>query len=148
MPNVIAINAQASQSIIAAQATSDDMLLESIADGNRTSMHILYCRHSVRVYRFILRIVRDELTQIIRLTAEPLFTRVFRWRGAMAQYGVGHLERLQRIEALRRQHSGLALAGNGYNGIGVPDCVRSGTEAVRTVLQALGVAEPQSLSTP
>jgi len=96
----------------------------------------------------ILRIVRGELNQIIRLNAEPLFTRVFKWRGAMAQYGVGHLERLQRIEGLRRQHSGLALAGNGYNGIGVPDCVRSGTEAVRTVLQALGVAEPQSLSTP
>ncbi|PWT86929.1 MAG: protoporphyrinogen oxidase [Acidobacteria bacterium] len=96
----------------------------------------------------ILRIVQGELSQIIRLNAEPLFTRVFKWRGAMAQYGVGHLERLQRIEGLRQQHAGLALAGNGYNGIGVPDCVRSGTEAVRTVLQALGVAEPQSLSTP
>jgi len=96
----------------------------------------------------ILRIVRDELSQIIRLTAEPLFTRVFRWRGAMAQYGVGHLERLQRIESLRQRHPGLALAGNGYNGIGVPDCVRSGTEAVKTLLQALGVTQPQSLSTP
>ena len=78
MPNVIAINAQASQSIIAAQATSDDMLLESIADGNRTSMHILYCRHNVRVYRFILRIVRDATA------AEDLVSQVFLdvWRTA------------------------------------------------------------------
>ncbi|WP_298886686.1 sigma-70 family RNA polymerase sigma factor [uncultured Bradyrhizobium sp.] len=78
MPNVIAINAQASQSIIATQATSDDMLLESIADGNRTSMHILYCRHNVRVYRFILRIVRDATT------AEDLVSQVFLdvWRTA------------------------------------------------------------------
>ncbi|MGY3032000.1 RNA polymerase sigma-70 factor (ECF subfamily) [Bradyrhizobium sp. USDA 4354] len=78
MRNVIAINAQASQSIIAAQATSDDMLLESIADGNRTAMHILYCRHSVRVYRFILRIVRDATT------AEDLVSQVFLdvWRTA------------------------------------------------------------------
>lgn len=78
MPNVIAINAQACQSIIAAQATSDDMLLESIADGNRTSMHILYCRHNVRVYRFILRIVRDATT------AEDLVSQVFLdvWRTA------------------------------------------------------------------
>ncbi|MGY3237272.1 RNA polymerase sigma-70 factor (ECF subfamily) [Bradyrhizobium sp. USDA 4472] len=78
MPNVIAINAQANQSIIAAQATSDDMLLESIADGNRTSMHILYCRHNVRVYRFILRIVRDATT------AEDLVSQVFLdvWRTA------------------------------------------------------------------
>lgn len=95
----------------------------------------------------ILRIVRDELSQIIRLTAEPLFTRVFKWKGAMAQYGVGHLERLQRIESLRQRHPGLALAGNGYNGIGVPDCVRSGAEAVKTLLQALGVTQPQSLPT-
>src|SRR3569833_2699471 len=78
MPNVIAINAQASQSIIAAQATSDDMLLQSIADGNRTSMHILYCRHNVRVYRFILRIVRDATT------AEDLVSQVVLdvWRTA------------------------------------------------------------------
>jgi len=78
MPNVIAINAQASQSILAVQATSDDMLLESIADGNRTAMHILYCRHNVRVYRFILRIVRDATT------AEDLVSQVFLdvWRTA------------------------------------------------------------------
>jgi RNA polymerase sigma-70 factor (ECF subfamily) len=78
MPNVIAINAQASQGIIAAQATSDDMLLESIADGNRTAMHMLYCRHNVRVYRFILRIVRDATT------AEDLVSQVFLdvWRTA------------------------------------------------------------------
>ncbi|MCK1738604.1 sigma-70 family RNA polymerase sigma factor [Bradyrhizobium sp. 138] len=78
MRNVIAINAQASQSIIAAQATSDDMLLESIAGGNPTSMHILYCRHNVRVYRFILRIVRDATA------AEDLVSQVFLdvWRTA------------------------------------------------------------------
>jgi oxygen-dependent protoporphyrinogen oxidase len=90
--------------------------------------------------------VRAELKQILNLTAEPLFTRVVKWKGAMAQYGVGHLERLKRIEALRQKLPGLALAGNGYNGIGVPDCVRSGTEAVNTVLEALGVAESQPLT--
>jgi RNA polymerase sigma-70 factor, ECF subfamily len=78
MPNVIAINARASQSIAAVQATSDEMLLESISDGNRTAMHILYCRHNVRVYRFILRIVRDATT------AEDLVSQVFLdvWRTA------------------------------------------------------------------
>ena len=87
----------------------------------------------------ILRIVRKELDQILHLSAEPLFARVFKWRGAMAQYGVGHLERLQRIEALRQKLPGLALAGNGYSGIGVPDCVRSGTTAVEETLSSLGI---------
>jgi RNA polymerase sigma-70 factor (ECF subfamily) len=78
MQNVVAINAAASRGIIAAQATTDDMLLESIADGDRTAMHTLYARHNVRVYRFILRIVRDTTI------AEDLVSQVFLdvWRTA------------------------------------------------------------------
>jgi protoporphyrinogen/coproporphyrinogen III oxidase len=87
----------------------------------------------------ILRIVRGELRQIISLNAEPLFARVYKWKSAMAQYVVGHLERLQRIEVLRQKLHGLALAGNGYGGIGVPDCVRSGTEAAGKILAEMGM---------
>ena len=94
----------------------------------------------------ILRMVREELDQILQLKAEPLFARVFKWKGAMAQYGVGHLERLKRIETLRLKLPGLALAGNGYSGIGVPDCVRSGTAAVEDTLKTLGIMEAQSVS--
>jgi oxygen-dependent protoporphyrinogen oxidase len=87
----------------------------------------------------ILEIVRRELREIIGLNADPLFARVYKWKAAMAQYTVGHLERLQHIESLRQQLPTLALAGNGYNGIGVPDCVRSGTEAAIKVLDSMGV---------
>ena len=78
MQNVVAINAAARQGIIAAQATSDEALLESIAEGGRTAMHMLYSRHHVRVYRFILRMVRDTTT------AEDLTSQVFLdvWRTA------------------------------------------------------------------
>ena len=79
----------------------------------------------------IVEIVRDELQQILGLRAEPLFARVYKWKSAMAQYGVGHLDRLDRIERLRKQLPGLALAGNAYRGIGVPDCVRSGRDAAK-----------------
>lgn len=88
----------------------------------------------------IQRIVRGELQQIIGVTADPLFTRIYRWKGSMAQYGVGHLERLQRIDNLVAQIPGLFLAGNGYRGIGVPDCVRSGSEAASKLLAAMGLA--------
>ncbi len=77
----------------------------------------------------IVGIVRNELQQVIGLSAAPLFARVYKWKSAMAQYGVGHLDRLDRIERLRQQLPGLALAGNAYRGIGVPDCVRSGRDA-------------------
>jgi oxygen-dependent protoporphyrinogen oxidase len=79
----------------------------------------------------IVGIVRNELQQILGLRGAPLFARVYKWKSAMAQYSVGHLERLDRIERLRQQLPGLALAGNAYRGIGVPDCVRSGREAVK-----------------
>lgn len=82
----------------------------------------------------IIGVVRSEFRQILGLYAEPLFARVCKWKAAMAQYGVGHLERIERIERLRQQLPGLALAGNGYRGIGVPDCIRSGQEAARQVL--------------
>jgi oxygen-dependent protoporphyrinogen oxidase len=81
----------------------------------------------------IVGIVRNELQQILGLRDAPLFARVYKWKSAMAQYSVGHLDRLDRIERLRQQLPGLALAGNAYRGIGVPDCVRSGQEAARQV---------------
>ena len=84
----------------------------------------------------IIAVVRNELQQILGVRSVPLFARVYKWKSAMAQYGVGHLERLERIERLRQQLPGLALAGNGYRGIGVPDCVRSGSEAVKQLLNA------------
>jgi protoporphyrinogen/coproporphyrinogen III oxidase len=82
----------------------------------------------------IISTVRNELQQILGLRAEPLFARVYRWKSAMAQYGVGHIERLDRIERLRQQLPGLALAGNGYRGIGIPDCIRSGQEAAKQLV--------------
>src|SRR5206468_5780181 len=82
----------------------------------------------------IIGIVRNELQQILGLRAEPLFARVYKWESAMAQYGVGHLDRLDRMERLRQPLPGIALAGNAYRGIGVPDCVRSGNEAAKQLL--------------
>ncbi len=85
----------------------------------------------------IIGIVRDELQQILGLQAEPLFARVYKWKSAMAQYAVGHLDRLDRIEHLRQQLPGLALAGNAYYGIGIPDCIRSGREAATQLTKTL-----------
>jgi oxygen-dependent protoporphyrinogen oxidase len=76
-------------------------------------------------------LARRELLEILNLTATPLFARVSRWKEAMPQYAVGHLERLDRIERRRKELPDLYLAGNAYQGIGVPDCIRSGMEAAR-----------------
>jgi len=87
----------------------------------------------------ILGVVRDEIRQILGISAEPRATRIYRWKKAMAQYNVGHLDRIRRIEELVQKLPGLTLAGNAYRGIGVSDCVRSGQDAATQVLAALGV---------
>ncbi len=81
-----------------------------------------------------LGVVRQELKEILGLNAEPLFSFIHRWPRSMAQYEVGHLERMQEIERLRQLLPGLHLIGNAYGGIGVPDCVRAGKEAAAEVL--------------
>ncbi|MFZ5734025.1 MAG: sigma-70 family RNA polymerase sigma factor [Pseudomonadota bacterium] len=78
MQTNFAMTNAAQQGVLAAQAVSDEMLLQSIADGERPAMHVFYARHNVRVYRFILRTVRDQSV------AEDLVSQVFLdvWRTA------------------------------------------------------------------
>jgi RNA polymerase sigma-70 factor (ECF subfamily) len=60
------------------QATSDDVLIGRIAKGDRLAMQVLFARHHVRVYRFVLRLVGNEAI------AEDLISEVFLdvWRQA------------------------------------------------------------------
>jgi oxygen-dependent protoporphyrinogen oxidase len=52
----------------------------------------------------------------------------------MAQYEVGHRERVAAIERELQNPSGLFLAGNAYSGIGISDCVRTGRAAAKSAL--------------
>jgi len=83
--------------------------------------------------------VRRELEEILGITAEPMFVKVYKWPKAMAQYGVGHKTGVERIRKIVSSARGLALAGNAYGGIGVPDCVRSGSEAPTKILIDLSI---------
>jgi oxygen-dependent protoporphyrinogen oxidase len=92
----------------------------------------------------LLELAREELKLTLGITAEPLLQRVFLWDKAMPQYNLGHPDILQRIDNALEKHPGLALAGNGYRGIGIPDCIHSGELAVKKIL----TTEPQSTQSP
>jgi oxygen-dependent protoporphyrinogen oxidase len=96
----------------------------------------------------MIELVRDELRLTLGISADPAFARVHKWKSVMAQYGVGHLERVTRIAILRENLPGLALAGNAYGGIGIPDCVRSGNDAAVESLRALGFGQAASRLSP
>jgi protoporphyrinogen/coproporphyrinogen III oxidase len=81
----------------------------------------------------LLEIAKEELNITLGVTAEPLISRVFMWDKAMPQYNLGHPEILKRIDAALEKYPGLALAGNGYRGIGIPDCIHSGEVAVEKI---------------
>jgi oxygen-dependent protoporphyrinogen oxidase len=90
----------------------------------------------------LLRLAKEELRLTLGITAEPLLHRVFSWEKAMPQYNLGHAEILKRTDAALEKHPGLALAGNGFRGIGIPDCIHSGELAVKKALEGI-----QSLQT-
>ncbi|MFC6017103.1 protoporphyrinogen oxidase [Plantactinospora solaniradicis] len=72
---------------------------------------------------------------------EPVAGHVQRWGGALPQYAPGHLDRVAAARAaLRTAHPHLALAGAGYDGVGIPICVRSGETAAEEIIKVLGVS--------
>lgn len=77
--------------------------------------------------------VARELRDIAGVTARPRFTRIFRWPRSMAQYTVGHPARIAEIETRTAAIPGLHLAGNAYQGIGIPDCIRMGKTAAEKI---------------
>lgn len=92
----------------------------------------------------LLALAKEELNLTLGITAEPILSRVFMWDKAMPQYNLGHPEILQRIDTELEKYPGLALAGNGYRGIGIPDCIHSGELAVNKIAESKAVE--QSLS--
>jgi RNA polymerase sigma-70 factor (ECF subfamily) len=88
------------------QTSSDEVLISRIANGDRFAMQVLFARHHVRVYRFVLRLVRNEAT------AEDLISEVFLdvWRQAAKFEGRSavstwmlSIARFKALSALRRK---------------------------------------------
>jgi oxygen-dependent protoporphyrinogen oxidase len=81
------------------------------------------------------RNVRDEILSLLGVSAQPLFSRVWRHPNSMPQYHIGHQARVERIEADLAKFPNLALAGNAYHGVGIADCVHSGEEAAEKIVR-------------
>lgn len=75
------------------------------------------------------RAVLDDIRTLLGLDVEPVAFQVSRWPRSMAQYQVGHKKSIQELKDRLKGYPLLFLAGNGYHGIGIPDCIRTGKEA-------------------
>jgi oxygen-dependent protoporphyrinogen oxidase len=83
----------------------------------------------------LIRIVREEMRDVLGVTGEPVLGEVYRWDRAMPQYTLGHLDRIARIETAAARIPGLGIAGNMFHGVGIPDCIGAGEAASGRVLE-------------
>jgi oxygen-dependent protoporphyrinogen oxidase len=74
-----------------------------------------------------------ELSELLGITAEPVYSQITRWPRAMPQYHLGHMELVERIEQQARTHPNLALCGNAYRGVGIPNCIHQGELAAEVI---------------
>jgi oxygen-dependent protoporphyrinogen oxidase len=83
----------------------------------------------------LVTVARGELRTLMGVDAEPDMTRVFRFDRSAAQMKVGHLAAMHGLhEKLAQRLPGLLVAGGGYDGVGIPDCIRQGEDAGRQMV--------------
>lgn len=91
--------------------------------------------------RALVELATEELAALVGVEGGPELTRVSRWPRSMPQYHVGHVELVRRIERMAARWPTLALAGNAYHGVGIPNCIHSGEQAAESVLAATRALE-------
>lgn len=83
---------------------------------------------------------REELRSLIGLNLTPSWVHVERSSDALPQYAVGHVQHIAKIRQTVSTIPGLALAGAAYEGVGMPDCIRSGEQAADAVFAQVASA--------
>jgi oxygen-dependent protoporphyrinogen oxidase len=68
--------------------------------------------------------VERDLDQLFGLDRPPCFRRSFRHAQGIAQYTIGHLDRVARTERLEEEHRGLYFTGASYRGVSVNGCIK------------------------
>ena len=83
----------------------------------------------------MINLVKQDLQEIMSIKEEPVFCKVFHNRKSNVQYQVNHSERIDTIMQVLQE--GLFLAGSAYRGIGIPDCIQSGTKSADSAIELL-----------
>jgi oxygen-dependent protoporphyrinogen oxidase len=84
----------------------------------------------------VIDLVQKDFSRWMGTNARPLFSTIHRWPDSMPQYVVGHGDWREKIAHLLEQYPGLHLAGNAYDGVGIPDCIRLAQQISKHVLSS------------
>ena len=113
------------------RAPSDHVLLRAFVGENVNVIN------DEMVATKIVTTVLKEVSDLLSIREEPIFSVVSEHSYAMAQYLVGHKRVISEIDELVDNFPGLTLAGNAYHGIGIPDCINSGQQAALKLLNEI-----------
>jgi oxygen-dependent protoporphyrinogen oxidase len=91
----------------------------------------------------MIEMVREELRDIMGITADPILTRIYRWEKSMPQYRLGHAQKLAQLEEGLLRYPGLYITGCAYRGIGISDCINDGEITAEKTLKYLTNAETE-----
>jgi oxygen-dependent protoporphyrinogen oxidase len=83
-------------------------------------------------------LAREELAKVMSITAAPLHRWAFRWPDAIAQYNIGHAERIAAIRARAARHPGLTFCGTSYDGASFNNAVATGRRTARQLVASFG----------
>lgn len=86
----------------------------------------------------LLKVVREELKDIMGITASPVLTKIFKYEKAIPQYNVGHQKRLDELNAVLEHFPGLYLTGNAYLGVGLNDCIENSFKLAEKIAPGTG----------
>jgi protoporphyrinogen/coproporphyrinogen III oxidase len=86
----------------------------------------------------LTHVSQSELERFLGPMGTPLFSRVYRYSRGTPQPEVGHFAWLRRVRALTAELSGISMIGPGYDGVGIPDCIR----AARVLAESFSGPEP------
>ncbi|SDH56444.1 oxygen-dependent protoporphyrinogen oxidase [Alteribacillus persepolensis] len=91
-------------------------------------------------------IVLKDLNRVIAVNGDPEYYKVTRWHDAMPQYEVHHQQQINELfQTLQDTYPGVFVAGAGYHGVGLPDCIKQGEEVIQQILSAANI-KPALLS--
>ena len=85
----------------------------------------------------LLEKVLEELNPILQLKDRPIVHHLAVYKDSMSYFRPGHLSQAARLEQKAHEFKGLYLAGNGFKGVGIPDCIAAGQSAAEKIFVEL-----------
>ncbi len=109
------------------RSPEDKLLVRLFIGGNQAAYWLNRPDHEIE------KEALHELERIGRIHQTPRFCRIYRWPNAMPEYGVGHDERMMKVQQLLTREPNLYLTGNLFAGVGVPDCIRHAQSVAESI---------------